>query len=63
MDNPANEGAATPGGVLSEDLKAPNLQTASGQLGLIYFFVLFFFCCCCFFLLFFFLNHSGHVSF
>lgn len=35
-DNPANEGAATPGGVSSRDLNAPNLQTnASGQSGLI----------------------------
>lgn len=60
-DNPANEGVAIPGGVSSQDLKAPNLQTkASGQLGLI---SVVFFYFCCFFLLLFFLNHSGHVSF
>lgn len=34
-DNPANEGAATPGGVSSRDSKAPNLQTkATGPSGL-----------------------------
>lgn len=32
-DNPANEGAATPGGVSSRELNAPK---ASGQLGLIF---------------------------